>query len=80
LPLGNQKIVERGNHGGELGYGLQVKRRLNIGRTHEDTAIGFILDIEQLDLDEARAALSVCQIKKLPGVPRFFQKRNAPRF
>jgi len=40
----------------------------------------FNLDIEQLDLDEARAALSVCQIKKLPGVPRFFQKRNAPRF
>lgn len=36
----------------------------------------FNLDIEQLDLDEARAALSVCQAEKLPGVPPFLSKKE----
>ena len=36
----------------------------------------FNLDIEQLDLDEARAALSVCHNEKLPGVPPFLSKKE----
>jgi len=36
----------------------------------------YNLDIEQLDLDEARAALSGCQTEKLPGVPPFLSKKE----
>ncbi len=36
----------------------------------------FGLDVEQLDLDEARAALSECQIEQLPNVPPFLSRRE----
>ena len=36
----------------------------------------FGLDVEQLDLDEARAALSECPIEQLPNVPPFLSKRE----
>jgi len=36
----------------------------------------FGLDIEQLDLDEARAALSGCRINQLPEVPPFLSKKE----
>lgn len=36
----------------------------------------FGLDIEQLELEEARAALSGCAIEKLPGVPPFLSKKD----
>jgi len=36
----------------------------------------FGLDIEQLDLDEARAALSGCHINQLPEVPPFLSKKE----
>jgi hypothetical protein len=36
----------------------------------------FGLDIEQLDLDEARAALSGCRVNHLPGVPPFLSKKE----
>jgi hypothetical protein len=36
----------------------------------------FGLDIEQLDLDEARAALLSYPIEQLPGVPPFLSKKE----
>jgi hypothetical protein len=36
----------------------------------------FNLDIEQLDLDEARAALSGCRIERLPNTPPFLSKKE----
>ena len=36
----------------------------------------FEVDIEQLDLDEAKAALAGCTIDPLPGVPQFLSKRD----
>jgi hypothetical protein len=36
----------------------------------------FGLDIEQLDLDEARKALSGYPIERLPGVPSFLSKEE----
>jgi len=36
----------------------------------------FGLDIEQLDLDEARAALSSYPVEQLPGVPPFLSKKE----
>jgi hypothetical protein len=36
----------------------------------------FNLDIDQLDPDEARAALSGCHIEKLPNVPPFLSKKE----
>jgi hypothetical protein len=36
----------------------------------------FGLDIERLDLDEARAALSGCRINQLPEVPPFLSKKE----
>ncbi|MDR0443230.1 MAG: hypothetical protein LBH44_07490 [Treponema sp.] len=36
----------------------------------------FNLDTEQLDLDEARAALSGCHIERLPNVPPFLSKKE----
>jgi hypothetical protein len=36
----------------------------------------FDLDIEQLDLDEARAALSSCPIELLPGIPPLLSKKE----
>jgi hypothetical protein len=36
----------------------------------------FSLDIEQLDLKEAKEALSGCNIERLPGVPPFLSKKD----
>jgi len=36
----------------------------------------FNIDIEQLDLDEAREALTNCLIERLPGVPALLSKKE----
>jgi hypothetical protein len=36
----------------------------------------FNLDIDQLDPEEARAALACCQIEKLPNAPPFLSKKE----
>ncbi|MDR0301525.1 MAG: hypothetical protein LBI04_04330 [Treponema sp.] len=36
----------------------------------------FRLDLEQLDLDEAKKALSAYPIERLPGVPPFLSKKE----
>ena len=36
----------------------------------------FGLNLDQLDLDEARSALSGCSFDRLPGVPQFLSKKE----